>query len=42
MYVCDNKWMRQVVFGILMVQSNVDYLIYNEKRNDVVFVNYLE
>jgi CheY-like chemotaxis protein/anti-sigma regulatory factor (Ser/Thr protein kinase) len=42
MNVRDKKGMRPGGFGILMVQAKVDDLIYNEKRNEVVFVKYLD
>jgi hypothetical protein len=29
-------------FGLLMVRAKVDELIYNEKRNEVVFIKYLD
>jgi hypothetical protein len=29
-------------FGLLLVSAKVDELIYNEARNDVVFVKYLD
>jgi len=36
------KGLRAGGFGILMVRAKVDELIYNEKRNEVVFVKYLD
>jgi CheY-like chemotaxis protein/anti-sigma regulatory factor (Ser/Thr protein kinase) len=35
------KGIRPGGFGLLMVRNSVDELIYNEKRNEVVFVKYL-
>ena len=42
MQVREEKGIRPGGFGLLMVQNSVDELIYNEKRNEVVFVKYLE
>ena len=39
--VREAKGIRPGGFGLLMVRSSVDELIYNEKRNEVVFVKYL-
>lgn len=36
------KGLRPGGFGILMAQSMVDNLLYNEKQNEVVFVKYLD
>ena len=36
------KGMRPGGFGLLMVRPSVDELLYNEKRNEVVFVKYLD
>ncbi len=41
MQVREEKGIRPGGFGLLMVRSSVDELIYNEKRNEVVFVKYL-
>jgi CheY-like chemotaxis protein/anti-sigma regulatory factor (Ser/Thr protein kinase) len=41
MLVREEKGIRPGGFGLLMVQNSVDELIYNEKRNEVVFVKYL-
>jgi CheY-like chemotaxis protein/anti-sigma regulatory factor (Ser/Thr protein kinase) len=41
MQVREQKGIRPGGFGLLMVRSSVDELIYNEKRNEVVFVKYL-
>ena len=38
----EEKGIRPGGFGILMVRSKVDELIYNEKQNEVVFVKYLD
>ena len=42
MDVRDAKGLRAGGFGLLTVQSAVDELLYNEKRNEVVFVKYLD
>jgi len=42
MHVREAKGIRPGGFGLLMVRANVDELIYNEKRNEVVFVKYLQ
>ena len=42
MEVREAKGMRPGGFGLLSVQSSVDELLYNEKRNEVVFVKYLD
>ena len=42
MEVRDAKGLRAGGFGLLTVQSSVDELLYNEKRNEVVFVKYLD
>jgi len=36
------KGLRPGGFGLLTVRANVDELLYNEKRNEVVFVKYLD
>ena len=41
MDVREQKGIRPGGFGLLMVRQTVDELIYNEKRNEVVFVKYL-
>jgi CheY-like chemotaxis protein/anti-sigma regulatory factor (Ser/Thr protein kinase) len=41
MTVREEKGIRPGGFGLLMVRNSVDELIYNEKRNEVVFVKYL-
>lgn len=41
MHVREEKGIRPGGFGLLMVQQSVDELLYNEKRNEVVFVKYL-
>ena len=38
----EAKGIRPGGFGLLMVRNSVDELIYNEKRNEVVFVKYLD
>lgn len=38
----EEKGLRPGGFGLLMVRAKVDELIYNEKRNEVVFVKYLD
>ena len=42
MDVREAKGIRPGGFGLLTVQAAVDELLYNEKRNEVVFVKYLE
>jgi two-component system, OmpR family, response regulator len=42
MEVRAEKGIRPGGFGLLMVRNSVDELIYNEKRNEVVFVKYLD
>ena len=41
MRVREAKGIRPGGFGLLTVRSSVDELLYNEKRNEVVFVKYL-
>lgn len=41
MLVREEKGLRPGGFGLLTVKANVDELLYNEKRNEVVFVKYL-
>jgi len=41
MRVREEKGLRPGGFGLLMVRAKVDELLYNEKRNEVVFVKYL-
>ena len=41
MRVREEKGIRPGGFGLLTVRANVDELLYNEKRNEVVFVKYL-
>ena len=36
------KGIRPGGFGLLMVRQTADELLYNEKRNEVVFVKYLD
>lgn len=38
----EEQGLRPGGFGLLLVQSLVDELIFNEKRNEVVFVKYLD
>jgi CheY-like chemotaxis protein len=38
----EDKGLRPGGFGLLMVRANVDELIYNERRNEVVFIKYLD
>ena len=40
MHVREAKGIRPGGFGLLMVRASVDELLYNEKRNEVVFVKY--
>lgn len=42
MQVREDKGIRPGGFGLLMVRESVDELLYNEKRNEVVFVKYLD
>jgi len=42
MNVREAKGIRPGGFGLLMVRGSVDELLYNEKRNEVVFVKYLD
>jgi CheY-like chemotaxis protein/anti-sigma regulatory factor (Ser/Thr protein kinase) len=42
MQVREERGIRPGGFGLLMVRESVDELIYNEKRNEVVFVKYLD
>ncbi|HKA25113.1 MAG TPA: response regulator [Candidatus Eisenbacteria bacterium] len=39
--VREKKGIRPGGFGLMMVKAQVDELIYNERRNEVVFVKYL-
>ena len=38
----EEMGLRPGGFGLLMVRAKVDELIYNEKRNEVVFIKYLD
>ena len=40
--VREERGIRPGGFGLVMVKAQVDELIYNERRNEVVFVKYLE
>ena len=40
--VRDEKGLRAGGFGILMVNQLVDELVYNERRNEVMFIKYLD
>ena len=40
--VREEKGLRPGGFGLLTVRAKVDELLYNEKRNEVVFVKYLD
>lgn len=42
MQVREEKGIRPGGFGLLTVRANVDELLYNERRNEVVFVKYLD
>lgn len=42
MQVREEKGIRPGGFGLLMVRASVDELLYNETRNEVVFVKYLD
>ena len=41
MRIREEKGLRPGGFGLLTVRASVDELLYNEKRNEVVFVKYL-
>ena len=41
MLVREQKGIRPGGFGLMMIRETADELIYNEKRNEVVFVKYL-
>ena len=41
MKVRDEKGLRVGGFGLLTVLAKVDELVYNEKKNEVIFVKYL-
>jgi CheY-like chemotaxis protein/anti-sigma regulatory factor (Ser/Thr protein kinase) len=42
MKVREEKGLRPGGFGLMLVHANVDELLYNEARNEVVFVKYLD
>jgi anti-sigma regulatory factor (Ser/Thr protein kinase) len=42
MEVREAKGLRPGGFGLVTVQASVDELLYNERRNEVVFVKYLD
>jgi anti-sigma regulatory factor (Ser/Thr protein kinase) len=42
MEVREKKGIRPGGFGLVTVRASVDELLYNEKRNEVVFVKYLD
>jgi CheY-like chemotaxis protein/anti-sigma regulatory factor (Ser/Thr protein kinase) len=42
MQVREEKGIRPGGFGLVMVRASVDELLYNEQRNEVVFVKYLD
>lgn len=42
MEIREMKKLRPGGFGLLMVRAKVDELIYNERRNEVVFIKYLD
>jgi hypothetical protein len=42
MHVREEKGIRPGGFGLLTVRASVDELLYNEQRNEVVFVKYLD
>ena len=42
MSVRENRGLRPGGFGLLMVKTSADELIYNEARNEVIFVKYLD
>jgi anti-sigma regulatory factor (Ser/Thr protein kinase) len=42
MKIREEKGLRPGGFGLLLVHAKVDELLYNEARNEVVFVKYLD
>ena len=42
MQIREDKGIRPGGFGLMMVRASVDELIYNERRNEVVFVKCLD
>ena len=42
MEVREQKGLRPGGCGLVTVRASVDELLYNEKRNEVVFVKYLD
>ena len=42
MQIREEKGIRPGGYGLLMVRASVDELLYNERRNEVVFVKYLD
>jgi len=42
MHIREEKGIRPGGFGLLTVRASVDELLYNEQRNEVVFVKYLD
>jgi len=42
MHVREAKGIRPGGFGLLTVRASVDELLYNEQRNEVVFIKYLD
>jgi CheY-like chemotaxis protein/anti-sigma regulatory factor (Ser/Thr protein kinase) len=42
MHIREAKGIRPGGFGLLTVRATVDELLYNEQRNEVVFIKYLE
>lgn len=42
MQVREKRGIRPGGFGLLMVRSSVDELLHNERRNEVVFIKYLD
>jgi CheY-like chemotaxis protein/anti-sigma regulatory factor (Ser/Thr protein kinase) len=42
MMVREEKGIRPGGFGLMMVRASADELLYNEKRNEVVFIKYLD
>jgi CheY-like chemotaxis protein/anti-sigma regulatory factor (Ser/Thr protein kinase) len=41
MQIREDQGLRPGGFGLLMVRASVDELLYNERRNEVVFIKYL-
>jgi anti-sigma regulatory factor (Ser/Thr protein kinase) len=42
MEIREQRGLRPGGYGLVTVRASVDELLYNEKRNEVVFVKYLD